>query len=266
MNGVVHFHAAGSKLGNATMAFLHAYAHAQRVGAEFVATPWIGEKVFRLPPYSRVRDRMDTNLPVRSEIDLKPDETNVRITAYAQSDKAMIYTKDEARGWLQLNRSIEEVFNLSAAMDMFDEDDVVGHYRRGDFGGYGYPLVSVKSYHACFKKFGWRHWHLNPDIEGDKRELYFISEEKATPHGKLPAELAFLPDFYRMIYAPILLRANSSFSWVAALLNRAGRVYSPVIDGLKGGQEHDCKFVEGNYPKLANLEGFTDLHLKGESA
>lgn len=250
---VVWCHPAGSKLGNATMAFLYAYAHAQRVRAEFVCSPWIGEKVFALPEYGRPTKAMD-KFPVRSEIDLAPDETNVRLTAYAQSEKATrLYSQEEARDWLKLQRSIEEVLSATEAMEAFDNDDIVCHIRRGDFAGYGYPMVSRASYLRALT----RH-----NLKG--ADVAFISEEHPTPPGKLPAELSFLPDFYRMAYAPTLLRGNSSFSWLAGIIGK-GRVFSPVIRAdMRGGEDHECAFIEGNWPRLTWLEGCGDLRLKGE--
>ncbi len=88
-----------------------------------------------------------------------------------------------------------------------------------------------------------------------------LSEEEPTPHAPfIPDDLSFIVDFYRMVQAPTLLRANSSFSWCAALLGN-GLVLSPVIDGLEGGKKHLCKFVAGNWPRFANFDFVTDLRV-----
>ena len=50
----------------------------------------------------------------------------------------------------------------------------------------------------------------------------------------------------------------------ALLADPSQRVFAPVIDGLAGGVEHDCRFVPGNWPKFANLDACMDLHVKEE--
>jgi hypothetical protein len=254
MMNAIWCHPAGAKLGNATMCYLFARAHAERIGADFVCSEWIGERVFALPKHGRPTSKMD-KWPVRSELDLAPDESNVRITAYAQNEKAMIYTREWARDAIQLKLPIEEVFTNTDAMEAFDNDDIVCHLRHGDYKGYGYPMVSTASYLDAI---------MAHNLSGI--DVAFLTEERPTPHGTLPAELSFLPDFYRMAYAPVLLRGNSSFSWVAGVLNK-GRVLSPVITAdMEGGREHRCTFVEGNWPRLTWLEGCGDLRMKGEAA
>ena len=63
----------------------------------------------------------------------------------------------------------------------------------------------------------------------------------------------WLEDFLRLYFARTIFRANSSFSWWAAFLSPAARVFSPVVDkrhiyGVDGLEEIDVEFVEGNHP------------------
>jgi len=253
----------GAKLGNATMSWLHAFAHAARVGAEFQCDPWVGEQVFDLPPYTRphaFRSGPRLRYPERDEFTLAPDEGDVTLRTYAQSQAAMIYTATQAREWLRLKRPIEAVFNTLEAERIFGRDHIVAHLRRGDYARLGYPLISFKSYHkACVER---RLCEWTPQ-ETLSEPFHFVSEETPTPWHGLPDALSFLPDFYRLVYAPIMLRANSSFSWVAGLLNVFGRVFAPMITpGMKGGEENDCYFVEGNWPRLSTLPMCTDLHVQ----
>jgi hypothetical protein len=247
MPGVVLCNPPGYKLGNATMSWLHAYAHAQRVGAEFQCPPWIGEQVFHLPEYRRPDGK---ERPRRSEIELKPDETDVEIRGYAQNQAAMIYTKKWAQSVLTLKRHSAEVFTDESLRWMLD-DELIAHRRVGDYIGYGYPIVSEASIQKCWSD------NFNPPWR-----MTILTEEKPTP-GRLPNDLSMLPDFYRMVRAPNLIRGNSSFSWLAALLSY-GRVFSPVVKGLAGGREHDVEFVEGNWPALSDLACGSDMHLKEE--
>ena len=50
---------------------------------------------------------------------------------------------------------------------------------------------------------------------------------------------------------------------VCQLLGRmgTGQVYSPLIEGLEGGREHDVQFVPGNWTRFSNLHFTTDLYL-----
>lgn len=244
------------------MSFLHAYAHAQRVGAEFRCPEWIGEEVFKLPEYKR--PELGPDYPIRSEIDLKPDETNVCIRGYAQNQSAMIYTRKQAREWLKLKPSPKYVLtdwhNYIERLGGPFAGVVIAHLRRGDYIGYGYPLVSVKSYHEAAVKFGLCQWTEQRTL---KPPFFFVSEENPITQMGLPPQLSFLPDFYAMIHAPNLFRANSSFSWLAGLLC-IGRVFSPIVKGLQGGVEHDVEFVEGNWPALSDLAMGTDMHIKEE--
>ncbi len=127
----------------------------------------------------------------------------------------------------------------------------MAHIRRGDFTGYGYPVVSEEAFDsACRYYFGC--------IEG----LSFVSEEHPSKCDGIPDDLSFLPDFYRLMRAPTLMRANSSFSFVAGLLGN-GIVLSPRIDGLTGGVEHDnVKFEAGNHCRLSHHDFCTDLFVQ----
>jgi len=90
-----------------------------------------------------------------------------------------------------------------------------------------------------------------------------ISDEMPTVCGKFPGDLAWLPDFWKLVNAGILLRGNSSFSYLAAILAADSQiVYSPRIDGLKGGEEHDVAYELGNHCRMADLPFITDIHLK----
>jgi hypothetical protein len=251
MNGVIICNPPGSKFGNATMSFLHAYAHAQRVGAEFLCPEWIGEKVFSLPAYRRPAPGL--KLPQRSEMDLGDDETNVEIRGYAQHQRAMIYTKTQAQEWLKPKYPDGEVLKY---FHQSPWQKVSAHLRRGDFIGYNYPLISLSSYDRAISVH-----NLNAHLKEDFERFCLVSElSPQLGAGWVPGP-SFLVDFTILRTSAIMLRANSSFSWVAGLLSK-GRVFSPIIDQLEGGKEHNCDFVEGNWPRLSNLDGCTDLHVK----
>lgn len=237
------------RMGNQTMQWLFAYAFAQKYGREFQCEEWIGERIFDLPKYARPVSRDFKRV---SELDIfgRPfgpsQNENLEFRGYAQTQAAMIYSKREAQSWLKLRPEIEEVCRKHRP----DGERIVAHIRRGDYTGYGFVVVSAASCIQACDEFG-----LN------SRAMSMLTEEFPTAHDGLPDDLSFMPDFYRMMTAPTLLRGNSSFSWLAALLGN-GLVLSPVIDGLEGGKEHHCRFVAGNWPRFANLDFTTDLHVR----
>jgi hypothetical protein len=231
------------------MSYLHARAHAERVGAELQMEAWIGEKVFDVP-INHVTDE-NKNLPIRSELDLRPDETNVCIRGYAQRQEAIIYTKTQARAWLKLSHSWSFVMPEGHVLPNYDA--VIAHRRVGDYAGPNshWPIVSERSIVNFVR--------ATPELASREIEIVCPETEDAS---HLPAELHFLPDFYRLVHSEFLIRGNSSFSWLAALLSNAQHVWSPRIDGLTGGVEHDVRFERGNHCRLGNFDLCSDLHVE----
>jgi hypothetical protein len=258
MPGVIVCVPPGNKLGNSAMSYLHARAHADRVGAELQMDPWIGERIFEITRIP-IEDR-NRNLPRRTEFDLAPRETDIELRTYAQAQPAMIYRRDQARLYLPLMLGIKPDRTLRGWGLSPDElnlwlsqDRVCAHRRVGDYIGYGYPVVSLESIMAAKKKWGY-----------EDKDLDLITEEDPRISPTVPADIAWFPDFLTMLRAKVLFRGNSTFSWVAGLLGY-GTIFSPVIDGLEGGREHLVDFVEGNHKRFANLPFVTDLHVQDET-
>ena len=226
------------RFGNQLFSYAFARGYAEHHGYDFQCTSWLGQQVFVL------EDAPITTKGLRSANELTANgEGDLHFHTYGQSQKALFYTRSQARKWFQVHSNILE--SLPDRRDAF-----VAHWRSGDYKGYHYPVVSRKSiYRAC-------------DQQGfDVSRLCIISDEWPTQDNRYKGSMDFLPDWIRLLRAEILFRANSSFSWWAGVLGNAKRIFSPVIDGLEGGKEHDVEFVEGNYPRLANLDFVTDLHL-----
>jgi FkbM family methyltransferase len=216
------------RFGNQLFQYVAARSKAEREGHTLATPPWIGEQLFEIPDASRSQDYVDVSADIK----------------YGQHQEAITYTRRDVLNWLRFKPE------MKAKLDSFvPQGEIIAHLRRGDYAGYQYPLVSKKSYLKAAEKFG-----FNPD------EVKFVSEEEPLTHPDFTGELAFLPDFYRMIRARVLLRANSSFSWWASTLGEA-LTFSPCIDGKPGGVESDCEFAWGNAQRLANLDFTTDLHL-----
>jgi len=214
------------RFGNQLFIYAHARALAERDGLELRTPEWVGEKIFQLD-------------------DPPSNGTERRIEGYRQSQSDLIYSRADCRRWFKFRPEVE----ARLAENILLLTTALAHQRRGDYLGAGYPVVSRQSYLLAL------------EAKRPGGSLDFVTEEQ--PHLDPYFYWApFLPDFYRMMRVGTLFRSNSSFSWWAATLGDA-TVYSPVIDGLEGGREHDnVPFVRGNHPRLANYEFTTDLHLR----
>lgn len=216
------------RLGNQMFIYAYCRALAEREGVKLVTPDWVGQKIFEIDP-TRKRWTGDRE-----------------VGGYCQNQESLIYTRRQVREWFKPRSWILERLKL------ITHKRILGHRRVGDYIGYSFPVVSAESYYRALEKYG-----FSPD------EFDFVTEESPLAHPDFAGDLAFVPDFFRMMNAGVLLRGNSTFSWWAATLGR-GEVFSPVIDGLEGGREHNVEFVPGNHKKFANLDFVTDLHLKDE--
>ncbi len=151
---------------------------------------------------------------------------------YHQDQASLIYTREDCKRWFKFRPEFVEAQGKFAYQ-------VAAHYRGGDYFDLGYPVVTKKAIRKAVESVGF-------DFEPG------LIEENS---GRSPLE-----DFYLMTRAQVLFRANSSYSWWAATLCD-GRVFAPCIDGLGGGEHDDVKFIEGNWPRLANFEFTANLRL-----
>lgn len=229
------------RFGNQLFQYAFARAFAEKHGFEFQCDPWIGQQIFQLDD----KPITSTNLQPRDENNIQDGEGDIIIRSYCQQQKCLIYTQSQVRGWFKFQHWVNQELH---ELPMIYRN--VAHRRVGDYAGYSYPLVSIGS---CLGKF----------LELGISSFAILTEEHPLKHNSFQGELSFVPDFYCMANADVLLRGNSTFSWWAATLNRHGRIYSPVMDGCEGGKEHDVEFVDGNWPKFRDdLDFITDLHLK----
>ncbi len=214
------------RLGNQMFQYAFSRALAERDGRELHTNPWSGQKIFQL-----------NDPPLDGSEDMLPEH-------YRQDQDSLIYTRADARRWFAWRPEVAEKLESTPSVEL------MAHVRRGDYLVLGYPVVSDKAAMKAAHGFGFHPFFFE-----------IASEETACPSPYFTGYLSWVPDFYRLMGADILFRANSSFSWWAATLGN-GRVFSPIIEGLQGGVEHDVvPFVEGNWPRLAELPGITDLHL-----
>ena len=145
----------------------------------------------------------------------------------------------------------------------------VAHLRRDDISDaqynrthiQGYSVISRDSYRQAFKRFGYEEdaiewvsddytgkWHAGRGIRARGGWEYPTGS-----HYYPGLMFDWLTDFLKLYFARTIFRANSSFSWWAAMLSPTARVFSPVIDkahiyGVDGLEEISVDFVEGNHP------------------
>ena len=229
------------RFGNQLFQYAYARSVCERYGVELGVPKWVGEEIFDLGVENSAKT--DDSLPRCEQLSECLADGDFQINGYAQSSGCVSsYSKKDVERWFRFKPTV-----LDQLETLVPIHRVVAHRRVGDYPGSGYPVVSKKSYENAV---AW--WRLG--------ELEWVTEENPAYAG-FPNHLGFLPDFWRMTKAVHLLRGNSSFSWWAASLC-AGDVYSPRIDGLVGGIEHDCEFVRGNWPRIADIHGVDELRLK----
>lgn len=217
------------RFGNRMFRYAHARALCDQNGHELRTELWGGEKIFTLDGATHAR----------------PDGTeDFVMDGYCQNQQSLIYTRADCRRWFTFR---PEIIDLLKSVPVYNLP--YAHFRRGDYASANYPLVGSKSVELAMLQFGIH----DPCVP--------VSDDTPTGGPEFSGGLEFLPDFYRLMTAPILFRANSSFSYWASVLGN-GRTFSPVITGLAGGVEHDnVLYVEGNHPALADLPNITELYL-----
>lgn len=213
------------RFGNQMFQYASARGFAEAEGFGFAAPEWMGEQVFDLQ-------------------DERPHTHEDMITwnaGYGQSQVDITYTRSQVKEWFKFKPEVDK--KMSWAL----KPNEAVHLRRGDYQSLGYVCVSIQSYFDAVNNFGYK---------ASQNRRWFSEAYPFTVDG-LPD---WLPDFYLMTKAQTIFRANSTYSWWAATLSDA-KVYSPIVTGKEGGRVQDCEFVEGNWPKFADLPCCTDLHL-----
>lgn len=230
------------RFGNLLFIYAHARAWAEQNGYELCLPPWVGEKVFDIPEAVR---------PDKFKPDMVWPE-NMR-----QNQESLIYTRKQVREWLRFKPEIEERLQPARC----NSGTVMLNVRQGqDYRSAGLVTLSNECYVDAARRYGFRGPFA---FETDLNPMRLKSFDGNIDASGLGTTWAGLPSFYRLMTAPVLFRANSTFSWWAATLSH-GKVYSPMIRGLKGAVSNVyCDyFVLGNHPVMCECPENSDLHLK----
>ena len=176
----------------------------------------------------------------------------------------------------------DEVTQLESYKRYFDLQGLydVAHMRRDDISDaqynrtnpQGYSVISKESYLQAFRKYGYSEDSIQW-VSDDYTGKWHVGRKARVRGGwEYPTGSEYLPpiifdwldDFLKLYFARTIFRANSSFSWWAALLSPNAQVFSPVMDkrhiyGVDGMDEVLVDFVEGNHPHW--LDGKPDIVL-----
>ena len=200
------------RFGNSMFQYALARAYCEQYDLELRTNKWLGQELFGLK-----EKEPDQELP-KYEFNKFPKEKtdNIELIGFFQDKESLdLLRVNKLRSWFNIPREPVK--------------SIVCHLRRGDF--VGDPRVCVvtnDSYLLAIKRF---------QLTGP---VHYVSDLKASD---------IVDDFLTMCNADVLLRATSSFSYWAGILN-TNRVFSPDIDNKSGWRE--CKFIESRFLKYTD--------------
>lgn len=231
------------RFGNLLFQYCFLRAYCERNGLDVCLLPWVGEKVFDIPEAVRPNGKADVTLP---------EDTH-------QRQESLIFTRKQVREWLRIKPHVLEMLQPAKCK----EQVILNQRKAEDYIGAGLVTLSRESYRHAAMRYG---YSLNDcGWETDTEPTHLEQFQGDWSASGFNTTWVGLPSFYRLMTAPVLFRANSTFSFWAATLSD-GKVYSPVIKGIRGGvRDQYCdNFVVGNWPVMADNYPNTDLHLKDE--
>jgi hypothetical protein len=224
MRRIIQLPASNERLGNQLFRYAYARKLSELYDAELECDPWSGLEAFEGVHYSGM-----TEPGVQLSYDEAPPAgfTCVRLHGRFMRQEHLIYTRSEVRRWFKI-REIYQNVDLPRGY-------VAAHLRRGDYERRNSPFILLKesAYQRAMEKNG-HSWE----------DCWKVREENPNLSQLHPTHLAFLNDFQILMNADVLYRANSTFSWWAAVLGKA-KVFSPEIYGLSPGWQH-VEFLPGN--------------------
>lgn len=233
MQKIVQFTQLGKygRFGNQLFQYAFARTYAEKYNADLEIPNWVGEKIFKNVSHQKPSCKLSRI----EESKLSWGQTNIDLIGYFQRKQFVnILSESKVRDWFQFKDEWIEKFEKQGY-------SIVAHLRRGDYvkkHSKRFCIIAKESYIKACKKYG---------LPEDKVTWILEENQKITPG--LDGDLQFLPDFFFMINADVLLRANSTFSLWAGFFNR-NKVYSPLIGDRVG--PSNVEFVEGNSPKLTS--------------
>ena len=227
------------RFGNQLLQYLVLRTLAKRYDAAVETSDWIGRDLFEIQD------------PLISDFsrDLVEESTFDLQRAILDTDSRCLDDLD-LRGWFcgsteifsQHKPMIHEVFRYRPTLESHlehwrrllvgsGEKLVAVHLRRGDFIEAGHPVAPSSWYQACLEhmNLGDSVLYIASDDQNAYRDFVEYSPVKASDVVDLPYDLEFIFDFYMLSKADIVLISNSTFSFMATMLNQVGsKFYRPV--------------------------------------
>lgn len=231
---------------NSVIQYLVAKALARHFDAKFeINHDWIGTKIFNI-----TCDSISCKLP-RTSVDEFPSHPNVNVYGYFQHSSFInLISKNDLKEWLVFNPNIQSA--LDEFKSIFSGEYAIMHKRDGDYKSKFSHLYCIPTYESYFAA----HAKYSPDIP-----LSIVSEENGYRLKCFDGTgLEFLPDFFAIMNADVIYRANSTFSWLAAemAIKPNVKIYSPKVGSLVG--ESFVEFVPGNSEMFMNPLRFGTKH------
>lgn len=219
------------RFGNQLFQYAFASAYAFECSAELYTPPWVGQTIFKNIKNKTITEHLPKTL---EDVVPLPPEPQVDLVGYFQGPTHLdFYNEEFAKSIFQINDNIINILEKMVPKKPY----LACHLRRGDYvEKYSnvFCIVKEDAYIQKIKEIGW-----------DAKDVVWITEGSSFKNPELPDELQFLQDFYILMKADVLLRANSSFSWWAGTLSTDQIIFSPLVQDKVGWQT--VPFVRGNY-------------------
>lgn len=175
--------------------------------------------------------------------------SDIDLYGYFQNEDSLsLYSVKQAKDWLKFKEEWKTQFPKK------HEKYIAIHQRHGDYVSRYLHQFCVPNPQCALSLA----WCIQCEVDG-QLPVVIVSEETAEDYDD--PELSFLPDFFTLMQADYLIRANSSFSWWAGTLGD-GKVYCPVVSDLVGWQ--DVSFVQGNSEPFLKYPRHGQLYLRRE--
>jgi hypothetical protein len=253
------------RFGNQLFQLCFALGLARRLDAEVqIPADWAGRKLFKidLPVIDAMPNARTAENYIPSIQDVEQVGRLDLVGFWQFQDAVDLYSRQDIKTWLVFQDWVQQKFPRKRSAGAVPV--VAIHKRRGDYlspqNVARFCTVAGRSYYRCLYEQVLPELATHHDVAVDE-----VGEEKPWRDRHCDSlGLDFLPDFIRVMYADVVIRANSSFSFWAPILGESV-VYAPVIGDAVGWS--DVGFVKGNHPRMIDPKYFggmlhTDLMLK----
>lgn len=211
-------------LGNNLFQYCWAREIAERKGYALLSNPILGfpetyshiygiensENMYFTPPATQIFD-MDK---------IYRHDGQIIIYGYSQRYEFYIKNKEKIRSWLYIEN--EHLY------DVPNENDIVLNIRLGDYVGLGWDL-DMEYYVNILEKETYENAIIVCDEPNSERLSVLREMGCVVKDNSIHGRMKFIADFVFVKHAKRCVIANSTFSWWAAFLGNADRIYFPCI-------------------------------------